>query len=389
MSMSVVVRRASAPAIFKLDKSQSCPNLPNVPKRNFNLMVMHPRAPKIRHLNASHSLLIELEENVKKVQDLENKVIQLEKQLQWKEIIKKKDTISKEAAASSPVVIVPKNFPALSLSVEEQIAFKQRLEDAKKKAEEVTQRRNEEEAKILQCWNEGKMKQISEEKHKNEANKILLLPTPEEPSMNEVKDVMVANLRPSLQDELSNLQEMLSKRDSLGKLFHEAQEQEVQAKEEVRKLQSSIASVNSMKIKLCGNISLSNKIFNTVKTLESQKKNLNLYVYGPNPIFNNTKELELTYSINNQFIIETLKELDISLHVVQQNLTKAQDARRKFKESKAKIMEALQSLQDNIDTQTQHLNTMQSVKPVKTVQSFKPTTELMPEKRKEHEQHEV
>ena len=155
--------------------------------------------------------------------------------------------------------------------------------------------------------------------------------------MNEVKDVMVANLRPSLQDELSNLQEMLSKRDSLGKLFHEAQDQEARAKEEVRKLQSSIASVNSMKIKLCGNISLSNKIFNTVKTLESQKKNLNLYVYGPNPIFNNTKELELTYSINNQFIIETLKELDISLHVVQQNLTKAQDARRKFKESKAKI----------------------------------------------------
>ena len=36
--------------------------------RNLNLMVMHPRAPKIRHLNASHSLLIELEENVKKVQ---------------------------------------------------------------------------------------------------------------------------------------------------------------------------------------------------------------------------------------------------------------------------------------------------------------------------------
>ena len=73
MSMSVVVRRASAPAIFKLDKSHSCPDLPNLtkmsaPVRNFNLMVMHPRAPKIRHLNASHSLLIELDENVKKVQ---------------------------------------------------------------------------------------------------------------------------------------------------------------------------------------------------------------------------------------------------------------------------------------------------------------------------------
>ena len=71
MVMSVVVRRASAPAIFKLDKAPSCPDLHNKmlgSVRSFNLMVMHPRAPKIRHLNASHSLLIELDENVKKVQ---------------------------------------------------------------------------------------------------------------------------------------------------------------------------------------------------------------------------------------------------------------------------------------------------------------------------------
>lgn len=67
MVMSVVVRRASAPAIFKLDKAQSCSDNKRI-VRNFNLMVMHPRAPKIRHLNASTSLLIELDENVKKVQ---------------------------------------------------------------------------------------------------------------------------------------------------------------------------------------------------------------------------------------------------------------------------------------------------------------------------------
>ena len=69
MVMSVVVRRASAPAIFKLDKVQASPDLTNkMMVRQFNLMVMHPRAPKIRHLNASTSLLIELDENVKKVQ---------------------------------------------------------------------------------------------------------------------------------------------------------------------------------------------------------------------------------------------------------------------------------------------------------------------------------
>ena len=78
MSVSVMARRATAPVLRNLgDRSNSCPDLSvgavsrlklNQPSRNLNLIVMHPRAPKIRHLNASHSLLIELEENVKKVQ---------------------------------------------------------------------------------------------------------------------------------------------------------------------------------------------------------------------------------------------------------------------------------------------------------------------------------
>ena len=81
MSVTVMARRATAPVLRNLgDRSNSCPDLSvgaaaavsrlklNQPSRNLNLIVMHPRAPKIRHLNASHSLLIELEENVKKVQ---------------------------------------------------------------------------------------------------------------------------------------------------------------------------------------------------------------------------------------------------------------------------------------------------------------------------------
>ena len=72
MVMSVVVRRAGAPILRRVERSNSCPELPShvsrIPVRSINLMVLHPRAPKIRHLNASHSLLIELDENVKKVQ---------------------------------------------------------------------------------------------------------------------------------------------------------------------------------------------------------------------------------------------------------------------------------------------------------------------------------
>ena len=69
MSVSALaVRRASGPLLRTFERSNSCPDIKLSGARSLNLMVMHPRAPKIRHHNASHSLLIELEENVKKVQ---------------------------------------------------------------------------------------------------------------------------------------------------------------------------------------------------------------------------------------------------------------------------------------------------------------------------------
>ena len=78
MTATVMARRASGTFLRSLERSNSCPDLSNTISkmkmnqmgsvRNLNLMVMHPRAPKIRHLNASTALLIELEENVKKVQ---------------------------------------------------------------------------------------------------------------------------------------------------------------------------------------------------------------------------------------------------------------------------------------------------------------------------------
>merc|ERR1719410_2405791 len=91
--------------------------------RTLNLIVMHPRAPKIRHLNASHSLLIELEENVKKVQDLEATVIELEKQLQWREL-QKKENVIKETKR-----VIEETKQKTIISEEEQQAFRLRLEE--------------------------------------------------------------------------------------------------------------------------------------------------------------------------------------------------------------------------------------------------------------------
>merc|ERR1712008_144369 len=80
-------------------RSLSCPDIsqgkrPVMPahhtqsRRHINMMILNPRASKIRYLNASHTLLVDLEKHVRKVQELEHKVHKLEAQLQMKEMVK-------------------------------------------------------------------------------------------------------------------------------------------------------------------------------------------------------------------------------------------------------------------------------------------------------------
>merc|ERR1711983_35261 len=191
MAVSVMARRASGHVLRSLERSNSCPDLgPTISnvkvnhlgaatgaKRNLNLMVLHPRAPKIRHLNASHSLLIELEENVKKVQDLESTVLELEKQLQWKEIIKKQN-VTLEALKS-----IKKPQQKTIITEEEQNAFRQRLEEAKKKAAQMTLKRDEEEANILRSWHQKRLKVSIDKmmtKIPESEDEVKLLPLPRE-----------------------------------------------------------------------------------------------------------------------------------------------------------------------------------------------------------------
>ena len=79
MAVPGLTRRGSFNILRSVNRKNSCPDLSqtlpritrhsnDVSSRNLNLMVMNPRGPKIRHLNASNPLLIELEENVQKVQ---------------------------------------------------------------------------------------------------------------------------------------------------------------------------------------------------------------------------------------------------------------------------------------------------------------------------------
>ena len=97
-----------------------------------------------------------------------------------------------------------------------------------------------------------------------------------------------------------------------------------------------------------------------MQTLEKQRKTQNIFVYGPNPIFNSAKEMELNYSINNQFVIEMLMELDMSFHVAKENLATARACRRRYRENKSQILDSLHSLQVSMDAHSQHLTFMQN-----------------------------
>merc|ERR1711962_377879 len=113
---------------------------------------MNPKAPKIRHLNASHPLLIELEENVQKVQELEHKVLELERQLQFRELMRKQQKSNEKTENVS----IAKNNKSV-ISKEEEHAFRKRLEEAKKKAQLLSLKRNEEEEQIMRSYQQNKL----------------------------------------------------------------------------------------------------------------------------------------------------------------------------------------------------------------------------------------
>merc|ERR1711971_1010707 len=257
------------------------------------------------------------------------------------------------------------------ISEEEQQAFRLRLEEAKKKAAQISHKRDEEEANIMRSWNQQKLKTTIDKMARIPESdaEVKMLPQPQEVNTEAIlfSDietlVNMANfvMEPATyKEELAKLEVMMSERDILGKLFTEVQEKEDQAINTINECRNTINSVNAMRIKLNANVNMSKSLIEKMQTLEKQRKTQNIFVYGPNPIFNSAKEMELNYSINNQFVIEMLTELDMSFHVAKQNLATARACRRRYRENKSQILDSLHSLQVSMDDQSQHLTFMQN-----------------------------
>merc|ERR1719479_379391 len=336
-------------------------------------MVMNPRGPKIRHLNASNPLLIELEENVQKVQELEYKVLELEKQLQMKELLRKQQKSVekvKEMKTKAETLATAKHKSS-PISKEEELAFRKRLEEAKKKAEMLSMKRNEKEAEIMRSYQQNKlMLTINQLSKVSEEDGMKLLDKPAAVNENvalfsdiEALVDLVHHMpdRSALDEEFLKPQEMLTERDSLVKLLSEIKEKYDQTLLTISEVHQTITSVNAVKIKLHANLNMSTSVLKVMQSLEARRKNQNIFVFGPNPIFHSAKELEIDYSINNQYVIEMLKELDMTSHVAGNNLKSAKECKRKYKASCSQVGESLQTLQESIDLQTKKINNIQSL----------------------------
>jgi len=388
MSVGVAARRSSLPLLRTLERSNSCPNLRNVQfkkpltkaglsaggsVRHLNLMLLNPRAPKIRHLNASHSLLIEMEKHVRKVQELEYKVHELEMQLQLKELVKTHTVINQAWEAEKSATSQKQK---VTVSEEAQKAFAIRLAEARKKAELLSIKRAEEEANILRSWHQkrlrlaiDKLSQIPE----NE-NEVKMLPQPSLVTEQDLQNntnlllglenlVEFANQNSNestFNEEVSKLQQLLNERENLRKLIEDIQTKEAQASLTIEDCKTTLLNVNAARIKVNANLKMSKTLLETMQNLESKRKNHNMFVFGPNPIFNSAKEHELNYSITNQFVIEMLKELDISYVVAEKNLVAAKECRNRYRENKAQIEESLQLVQETIDMQVNKVNEIQA-----------------------------
>ena len=76
-------------------------------------------------------------------QELEYKVQELERQLQFRELMKKQQRPTEKVEPLNPVK------HKTVITKEDELAFRKRLEEAKKKAELLSLKRNEEEEKIM------------------------------------------------------------------------------------------------------------------------------------------------------------------------------------------------------------------------------------------------
>merc|ERR1711994_416132 len=233
---------------------------------------------------------------------------ELEKQLQMKELLRKQQkSVEKvkemKAKAESLSRATTAKHQTSPISEEEELAFRKRLEEAKKKAEMMSMKRNEEEAEIMRSYQQNKlMLTINQLSKISEEDGIKLLDKPAAVNENvalfsdiEALVDLVHHMpdRSSLDEQFLKLQEMLTERDSLVKLFSEIQEKYEQTLLTITEVHQTITSVNAVKIKLHANLNMSTSVLKVMQSLESRRKNQNILYSVPTQYFTQPRKWKL------------------------------------------------------------------------------------------------
>jgi len=363
-------------------RSMSLPGSSSI--RQFHGCILHPRGSKIRHLNASHTLLVDLDKHIAKVQELEVKVWELELQLQRREALR--------AAQAKPLPeIQDKSLKRCLVSEEERIAFQNRLLEAKRRADELSRKTSLEENNILRNWHSKRLKDALDSMNVVSTTELKFLPSP--PQIDEEDNnifnclnslVEVANLESACEAESSSnssvevLKALIIERENLKQYLENTRLKLEKSEEVMDECNQSIQNIQNSMTAL--HLQLQSSQYYLGSVLRKENAN-SIWIYGPNPIFSRhecsyllgcrdrMREIEMGTSFENQFVTEILKKMEISRLHAENNLALTQTLTRRYKKRLDKISSRLQDTNSRIENQVELVNAENDTAHVQVLES--------------------
>lgn len=327
--------------------------------------ILNPRAPKIRHLNASHSLLIELDKHIAKVQELEHTVMELELQLQIREAQKAVESTLKPLPD-----LIENRLKRSVITEEERTAFQNRLLAARKKAEQLAIKTTRQEANILRSWHSKKLKEVLDDLSSPQRTevelKLLAAPSEVDEDENRIFSclnslVEIANEPPELHNNyIEKLHELITERDNLKQFLEGLRTKLNRAVLTTDECLDSLTNIENSKTALSLEIQSSKYYLGSI--LRRQNNN-SMWIYGPNPIFSAEKGLEISASFQNHFVQEMLKKMDLSQIHAEKNLVVATNLVDKYKQKLHTTTERLDSVESAIEAEVEVINKLSPVSP--------------------------
>lgn len=407
----------AAPRMYNRVRSFSCSSLPHLlstttssswssspPVRQMHGSILHPRAPKIRHLNASHTLLMDMDMHIQKVQELENKVIELERQLQLREAKKAAATAANKQASSSNssslficTELSDKRLRQPSgvglVSEAEQAAFQQRLQEARRRAEQLAARRLEEEANILRSWHSKRLRQALESlltvSDPEKSPKLLASPDQRaiedsrifssldtivelansEDNLNKLPVVMMGEeaAEQSYEQAVEKLKNLIVEKENVKHYLEAVRSKQHKAADTCEQCLAVLSHVQASRRQLQSDIAVCPTVLDSLRSSQRQRtasvssSSSLLWVFGPNPIFLAAdRELELDRALKNQFVVAMQQKLDISQIHAEINLSTARHLVNKYSARAAHLSDQLEAAKAAIERQIRRLTALRS-----------------------------